>query len=191
MAITITWATKVINIPQADLIFVSGSLYRLDLNAFRLILKDLEASVFGIAELDTHSHNPPVTIAGTVLARVVEIINGYTITFEDGQYAVELIGANSNVAGVVNINQVATRSFNTAGLIQAGTSLSATEQARLIRIEQIIRNQTIVDQADGKLKVKSDDSLTVILESLIWEDAAGTIAYRGRGIEKRERLETP
>jgi hypothetical protein len=122
---------------------------------------------------------------------VVEIINGYTITFEDGQYAVELIGANSNVAGVVNINQVATRSFNTAGLIQAGTSLSATEQARLIRIEQIIRNQTIVDQADGKLKVKSDDSLTVILESLIWEDAAGTIAYRGRGIEKRERLETP
>jgi hypothetical protein len=191
MAITINWATKVISIPQADLTFISGSLYELNLNDFRLTLKSLEAGVEGMAFLDTHTHNPPVTIAGTVLARVVEIINGYTITFEDLQYAVNLVGANSNVAEVANINQVSIRAFNTAGLIQAGTSLSALEQARLIRIEQILRNQTFVDQADGKLKVRSDDSLTTILESLIWEDAAGTIPYRGQGIEKRDRLEAP
>jgi len=51
------------------------------------------------------------------LARVVEIINDYTITFEDGQYAVNLVGANSNVADRVNVNQVSVRASNSAGLI--------------------------------------------------------------------------
>lgn len=119
MAISITWATKVINIPQADLILVSGDVYKLDLNAFRLELKSLEASEEGIPELDTHSHNTQVTVSGVTLGRVVEIINGYTITFEDGQYAVNLEGANSNIgdATVLNLNQVSVRSFNSAGLV--------------------------------------------------------------------------
>ena len=51
------------------------------------------------------------------LARTVEIINGYTVTFEDGQYAVNLVGANSNVGDVVNVNQVSVRSANSAGLV--------------------------------------------------------------------------
>jgi hypothetical protein len=48
----------------------------------------------------------------------VVIVNGYTITYEDGQYAVNLVGANSNVADNVNVNQVSVRSANSAGLVQ-------------------------------------------------------------------------
>ena len=66
---------------------------------------------------DTHRHNPPVDVGGVSLARVVEIINGYTLTFEDGQYAVNLYGANTNAADVVNVNQVSVRSSNSAGLV--------------------------------------------------------------------------
>jgi len=50
---------------------------------------------------------------------VVEIINGYTVTFEDDSYAVNLVGANSNIADVVNLNTVSVRAANSAGLIQS------------------------------------------------------------------------
>ncbi len=118
MTISINWATKIVTVPQADLTPLGGDLYELDLDVFRLALKDLEDDEEGIAFDRTHNHNAPVTVAGVTLARVVEIINGYTVTFEDGQYAVNLKGANSNVSDVTNVNQVSIRSFNTAGLIQ-------------------------------------------------------------------------
>ena len=42
----------------------------------------------------------------------LEIINGYTLTFEDGQYAVNIYGGNSNVADVNNKNQVSVNTAN-------------------------------------------------------------------------------
>lgn len=92
----------------------------LDLDLFRRELKSIEDSE-GMPYLDTHRHNTEVTFGGVTLARSVEIINGYTVTFEDGQYAVNLLGANSNLADVSNVNQVSIRSFNSAGLV-AGDS---------------------------------------------------------------------
>ena len=92
-------------------------IYELDLNVFRLTLKDLEDGEQGITYLKTHNHNPPFDVGGVTLARTVELVNGYTVTFEDGQYAVNLIGANSNVGDNVNVNQVSVRSFNSAGLV--------------------------------------------------------------------------
>jgi hypothetical protein len=41
------------------------------------------------------------------------------VTFEDGQYAVNLVGANSNIPDKTNVNQVSVRAFNTAGLVVA------------------------------------------------------------------------
>lgn len=128
MAVTINWNTKVISVPKADLTLVQASpteIYELNLNWFRMQLKDLEDSEEGIVFLDTHRHNTEVTLGGLTYARVVEIINGYTVTFEDGQYAVNLVGANSNVGDVINVNQVSVRSYNSAGLI----SNSAIEYA--------------------------------------------------------------
>lgn len=120
MAITIDWGTKIINVPKADLALIQASpteIRELNLNTFRLALKALEASEEGMSELDTHRHNTEVSLGGITYARVIEIINGYTVTFEDGQYAVNLVGANSNVGDVVNVNQVSVRSANSAGLI--------------------------------------------------------------------------
>lgn len=131
MAITIYWPTKVINVPQADLTLLSGSLYELNLNTFRLALKDLEDDDAGRVFERTHKHNTEVTVSGFTLGRVVEIINGYTVTFEDGQYAVNLVGANSNVADVTNVNQVSVRPFNAAGLITVTTGSGVTEQDKL------------------------------------------------------------
>lgn len=119
MAISVDWPTKVINVPKADMLLIQSSpteIRELDINQFRLDLRALEAGVEGLPFIETHNHNKPVTVGGVTLARVVEIINGYTVTFEDGQYAVNLVGANSNVADVTNVNQVSVRSANSAGL---------------------------------------------------------------------------
>jgi hypothetical protein len=92
-------------------------IYELQLDGFRLTLKDLEDDFEGMPWTKTHNHNTEVTLGGLTFARVIEILAPYTVTFEDGQYAVNLVGANSNVGDVVNVNQVSVRSQNSAGLI--------------------------------------------------------------------------
>jgi len=118
MAISVDWGTKIITVPQADLTFLGGTLYELETNAFRLTVLALQASEAGAPYPDIFSHNTTVLLAGIQYARIIEIINGYTVTFEDGQYAVNLVGSNNNIADVVNINQVSVRLNNSAGLIQ-------------------------------------------------------------------------
>ena len=122
MAISINWPTKVINVPKADMTLVQPNpieIRELNVNTFRLTLKNLEDDEAGIPFLRTHNHNTIVTVGGVTLARVVEIINGYTVTFENGSYAVNLVGANSNIGDVLNLNTVSVRAANSAGLIQA------------------------------------------------------------------------
>lgn len=129
MAISINWGTKVIYVPKSDLTLISGSLYELDVNQFRLDLKNLEDTEEGMAAPTTHNHNKEVTLAGTTYARAVEIINGYTVTFEDGQYTVRCVGANHNIGDVKNVNQVSLIVNNAAGLIvtSGGGSLTITD----------------------------------------------------------------
>jgi len=121
MAISISWPTGVISVPKADMTLVQSTpieIRELNINTFRLALKDLEDDAEGQVWATTHNHNTIVTVGGVTLARVVEIINGYTVTFEDGSYAVNLVDANSNIADVVNLNTVSIRAANSAGLIQ-------------------------------------------------------------------------
>jgi hypothetical protein len=169
MAISVDWPNKIINVPQADLSLVSPGAYELDVDVFRLALKDLEDGE-GMPFPDTHQHNTTVTIGGVTLARVVEIINGYTVTFEDGQYAVNLVGANNNISDVANVNQVSIRSGNTAGLVQvsSGSGLSTEQDTRLKEIHQIHglesgSNLTITDSARTAASISqtvSDDGTT-------------------------------
>ena len=119
MSITIDWVNKIINVPKSytNLIQLTPfEIRELDIDTFRLDLKDLEDDPEGMPWVRTHIHTSPVNVGGAVLARVVEIVNDYTITFEDGQYAVNIVGGNSNIGDVVNVNQVSVRSANSAGL---------------------------------------------------------------------------
>jgi len=135
--ISINWITKIITIPKADMALIQTDPFEireLDLDEFRLSLKSIEESEEGMPYLDTHRHNTEVVLGGITLARVIEIINGYTITLEDGQYAVNAIGGNSNLADVLNLNQVSLRSFNSAGLqvVSVGSGLTQEEHSKLM-----------------------------------------------------------
>ena len=119
MAITIDWPNKVIYIPRNDLTIIQTvptEIRALDLVDFHLQLRALEDSTQGMVWERTHFYVGPIDVGGFTLADVVSIVNNYTVTFEDGQYAVELQNANSNVAAVTNVNQVSVRSNNSAGL---------------------------------------------------------------------------
>ena len=135
MAISINWATKVINIPQDYLTDLGGGIFELNVNTFRLDLRDIEDNEDGIPFQYTHTHNTEVTLGGLTLSRVVEIIAPYTITFEDGQYAVTLVGANNNIADRTNVNQVSVRSSNSAGMVtvNSGSGLTAEQHEQLMK----------------------------------------------------------
>lgn len=122
MAISIDWATKVIFVPKNYLTNTGGGVYELDVNQFRLDLKDLEDSEVGMSYPTTHNHNTAITLGGVTYARIVEMINGYTVTFENGSYAVRLVNANTNIEDVTNVNNVSVRSSNSAGLIEVNTA---------------------------------------------------------------------
>ena len=117
MAISVHWPDRIITVPQSYLTNLGGGVYELDIEQFRLDLKNLEDSEQGMPYLDTHNRNAPVTLAGDVYDQTFEIVNDYTITFEDGQYTVALTGADNNIAENTNVNQVKIRTVNSAGLI--------------------------------------------------------------------------
>lgn len=126
--ISIDPATFVITVPQADLVHVSGSLYELDVDWFRLQLKDWEDSEVGVVMSDTHRHNTTVTLSGVTYARSVEVLSPYTVTFEavGPPYRVRCVGANHNISDVQNLNNVSLIIGNSAGLIEVATGAGPT-----------------------------------------------------------------
>ena len=191
--ISIDYGTRVIYVPKVDTTLVQSTPFeirQLDIDTFRLTLKDIEESEEGMPFPDTHRHFSPVSVGGVNLAMVVEIINRYTVTFEDGQYAVNLTGANSNIADRVNVNQVSVRSSNSAGLIKPETDDGGAVWAHAdgVLVKALLRNKQVTDPATGKFTVYADDGSTPLVQGDLFEDAGGTQPYRGQGAERRERL---
>lgn len=121
MAVSIDWGTLVISVPKADTDLVDigpPEIRELDIDEFRKTVSALLWGVDGMPFLDAYRNIAPVTVGGVTLARVIEIINGYTIEFEDSQYTVNIVGGNSNISDVKVQNQVSVNTFNSAGLVQ-------------------------------------------------------------------------
>lgn len=127
--LSVNWLTKVVFVPQSYLTFVSPQNYELDVNTFWEDLHDIQDNQYGMTYLDIFSNNSPVTFSGLTLPRVLQIINGYTVEFEDGQYIVNIVGANSNITDVRVFNQVSLQSQNSAGLVEYDDDLAAIRVA--------------------------------------------------------------
>lgn len=125
----VEWGTRVINVRKDYMAVVQTTPTEIrSLNTITLHedLRNLEDDETGIVFPDTHNFNGPVSIGGVSLAQVIEIINNYTLTFEENlpagsppcpvPYAVQLEGSNNNIADITNVNSVSVRSANSAGL---------------------------------------------------------------------------
>lgn len=117
----INWATKVITVYKTDMFmtFVGGSIYEMDTNNFRLAIQDRLDDDDGVVQDDAINHSTQVLLGGVYYARIIEFINGYTITFDDtgGAWVCNLLGSNNNILDVTNLTTVQVRSNNSAGLI--------------------------------------------------------------------------
>ena len=137
--VDINWTTRVITVFKADMTLVNAGppeIYEFDTAAFYALLKGREADAEGICFPDLHRHNPPVTVGGLTLGRVLEIIDGATILFEDGQYRVILQNTNNNLLDVAVVNQVGIATTNSIGLqlVETGTSgLTPQESAAILQ----------------------------------------------------------
>jgi hypothetical protein len=133
MAYTVNWVTKLITVPQADLLALGGGIYQLNVLDFRKeVRRLLWTQADGLWAIEAINWIPSVTIGGTPYAALLEMINGYTIEFEDLQYAVNIIGANSNMGDVTVVNQVSVRPQNSAGLINLDVLLASAYQGIVI-----------------------------------------------------------
>ena len=174
MAITIDPATKVISIAQADLTFISGTLYELDTNAFRLTVMQLLDNEDHIFLPIAFSHNTEVTLGGETFARTIEVINGYSLTFENLVYSVRMAGSNNNFFDVDNnilnpSGNVTVIGRNSAGLLASpditrihndmGLNLSGTK----VITENVADSDYTEVNADGVTKtvVKSGATTTI------------------------------
>jgi hypothetical protein len=125
MPIDVIWPTPtnpvgIIMIPKADTQLVSigpPEIRSYDLNEFRGELGTLWASEDGAPYSKPFIHQQEVTISGYTYARGVIILPPYRVQFEDGQYVVQLYGANQNILDVISSNQVSVQSQNSAGLV--------------------------------------------------------------------------
>lgn len=120
-AIFVDWGKSEVFVPKVAMTIVQTTpsfIYELNVNTFRLAIRSLEDNVEGMPYLKAVDYVAPKTVGGVELARVVELLPPYTLTFEDGQYGVNLIGGNSNLADRLNLNQVSVRAANSAGLVQ-------------------------------------------------------------------------
>ena len=168
MALTIDYATRVISVPQADLTFISGTLYELDTNQFK---KDVMAILDDQTHIwmpDAFIHNTEVTVAGTTFARTIEFINSYSVTFEDtgGQYSVRLVGSNNNIFDVENgilnpTDKVTVISTNSAGLISSPKIDEVHTRLGLELGNPITDTTTGIDSADGSIDIdRTGDGVT-------------------------------
>ncbi len=116
MPLLCNWNTKVITIPKTELTLDTGTKYKLTVVYWFELLRELNGSVEGIAETINSSlfNNTPPT---TSTPRIVDVINGYTVQFEDGLYSVELTNGNTNYRDVEIKNQVSVGTNNTTGFI--------------------------------------------------------------------------
>lgn len=204
MAISIDPATYIIYIPQSYLSLVSGTLYELDMEQFRVDLIDFEDSEEGMWMPRTHNHATEVTLSGVIYARSIEIRDPYTVQFEDTgtPYVVRCTGANHNLADVAILGgEVSVIVGNAAGLViaETGTSgLTSSESTQLGEIhsnDELMRKllnnrQEIVETSPGvwKLRTYDDDDSSVLLESDLTDISDGVIvvpsgapAKRGKG----------
>lgn len=182
MPISIDPATYIIYIPQSYLTNVSGTLYELDVEQFRLDLIDWEDSEDGMWMPRTHNHASEVSLSGVVYARSVEIRVPYTIEFEDtgAPYRVRCAGANHNIADVAVLGgEVSLIVNNAAGLVIAETGVSgltpgesaelseAVIQATLAR--KLLHNKQQIENIGGNMYLVTydDDDTTVISQQLL------------------------
>ena len=165
MTYTVDWENSKVTIPTTDLTFVQSDpdIYELDVGDFWLAVRAIEASEEAMPFKRIVANTAPKSVAGITLGRVIEVINGYSIEFEDGMYSVNVVGGNNNFANVKVQNYVSVNTANSAGMTGTTQDPSFTEDDRTVHVKtnKFLGNPQEIT-SDSRLITYDDDGVTVI-----------------------------
>lgn len=115
LSIEMDWSNKVINIPKSGLKSLTTNIATreirlLDVEILWRDLAALNANLEGIVFEIMYDNTPPYNAQGiNQQYRRLKIISGYTVTFENGDYTVDIANGVSNILEIVNKNKVIVR----------------------------------------------------------------------------------
>jgi len=160
MAYSVNHATRIVTVPRNDMPLVQSSpeIRRLDLSVFHNNVRQLEDTEEGII-FQTEGRptglsgiiakTPEKSFGGTTLPQVIELINNYNVVFEDGLYAVNVEGGNTNLNDRTIKNQVSLSVSNSAGLVNGDITDQIVEGDESVRdVLRLIRS-AVVGKASG------------------------------------------
>jgi len=141
MSYIVNWITKVISVPTADLTFVSGTRYSLNMSDFLTEIRRLEwdfsGGLWAITILD-HT-NTRFDFAGVNYAPFDDMLNGYTVIFTGVATRIDLLGSNNDIIDVLIPSGIAIVPNNSAGLqvVDSGGAggLTVEEHNHLIALD--------------------------------------------------------
>ena len=84
-------------------------------------------------------------------------------------------GATVNISGL---------SFGTSGL----TPEESAQLGQIDVLRKLMQNRMETNPVTGVLTIYDDDDVSIFLQGNIYEDVLATQIYRGRGLERRDRL---
>lgn len=129
MAYAVNLLTKVFTIPLADLTFVSGVNYTLDVDEAHREIRMLEwAFSYGLWAEHAIDYINSQTLSGITYSPVVKMVNGYTWDVDATNINISLVGSNTNLLDAyIPGNGVSVLVNNSAGKVLTGIS-GVTEQ---------------------------------------------------------------
>jgi hypothetical protein len=190
------WVKLSDTLTQVDAINAKG-LYKYLLNLGVLPDGDYLAMIEYAGASPLHAKIPFTLKNGKTLEQwLADVIGGRLPTY--------LIGGlmpSALVGGVLSLN-VEEHNQLMAGATQASVNLIPTTPAPTaaqitsavwanpdaVKMRKIATNKKITDPVTGIMTVYEDGSTAVAFTAQLWEDAAGTIKYRGQGFERIEVL---
>lgn len=121
--------------------------------------------------------------------------DGWRIAFEAraGPVTIQTTVTDGNLLGFLAGGApnfpIAPTAFTAVTIAQATTGALLDQGVLdLALMKKLLMNRLHTDPVTGAITIFDDDDTTVLLTALIFEDVAATQAYRGRGVERRNRL---
>lgn len=116
---------------------------------------------------------------------IVKTVSGGNLLAQNQYQNVPVAPSTFTTVVIAQDTSASTVEVPTSGL----TASESAQLAEIIVLKKLMRNKMITDPNTGVITVFDDDGTSVLLQANIYEDAAAATAYRGRGMERRERLE--
>lgn len=138
------------------------------------------------AQGSTSTHTsvaPPASYALTVLDATGTI--GFANVVSPAAYALTAFDATTVLRSRADPASYVLTAFDATGAL--AVPLSDSEKIDLIL--DILSNRQVLNPATGVFTLYADDGVTVLKTALAWEDAAGTIPYRGQALRRLDAME--